>query len=253
MNLIGFATLLRKELLRFLKVTVQTILTPVVTALLYLLIFRHLLEGEVEVYGGLSYGAFLVPGLVMMSMIQNAFANASSSMIQSKMTGNLVFVLLAPISPGEFFGAFVAAAVARGAMVGAGVLVVSALLTGVSVSHPGWVLVYGALGCSVLGALGLIAGIWAEKFEQLAAFQNFIIIPLSFLSGVFYSIHTLPPPWDSVSQLNPFFYILDGFRFGFVGASDVSPWRSLIISGGFAAAVSATALILLSRGYKLRR
>jgi ABC-2 type transport system permease protein len=253
MNTYGFYTLLRKEVWRFGKVIVQTVLTPVVTALLYLLIFRHLLEGRLEIYPGLSYGAFLVPGLVMMSMIQNAFANTSSSVIQSKMTGNLVFVLLAPLSATELFGAFVLAAVLRGVLVGIGVVAVAAPLAGVAIVHPVWMVTFGLIGCCVLGALGLIVGVWAEKFEQLAAFQNFIILPLSFLSGVFYSIQTLPAPWDAVSRLNPFFYIIDGFRFGFAGTSDASPGLSLVVSAGFMVLVVAGGLFLLSRGYKLRR
>lgn len=253
MNWRGLYTLWRKEMLRFLKVTVQTLLTPIVMALLYLLIFTHVLEEHVEIYEGTSYGAFLIPGLIMMSVIQNAFANSSSSLIQSKMQGNLVFVLLAPISPLEFYLAFVAAAVFRGMMVGAGVYVVSLWFVDLPLSSPWMVLVFAVLGSAVLGALGMIAGVASDKFEQLAAFQNFVIMPLSFLSGVFYSIHSLPQLWEGVSRLNPFFYMIDGFRYGFLGVSDVSPWFSLAVGLAFVLAVSTVSLVMLNRGFKIRQ
>ncbi len=249
----GLLTLFKKEVFRFLKVTVQTLMTPVVTALLYLLIFTHVLAQHVEVYPGVSYTVFLVPGLVMMTIIQNAFANSSSSLIQSKMTGNLVFLLLAPLSGTEFYLAFVAAAVVRGLMVGTGVYLVATLLVDVPVHNPGMLLAFAILGSALLGALGIIAGIWADKFEQLAAFQNFVILPLSFLSGVFYSIHALPDFWQEISRFNPFFYMIDGFRHGFLGVSDVAPWVSLGVTTGFLAAVSSACLIMLRRGYKIRR
>lgn len=253
MNWVGCYTLWRKEVWRFLKVTVQTLLTPVVTALLYLLIFTHLLEERLEVYPGVAYGAFLIPGLIMMTMIQNAFANSSSSLIQSKMVGNLVFLLLAPISALEFYLAFVAAAVLRGLMVGLGVYLVSLVFVDLPLAEPALVLAFAVLGSALLGALGLIAGVWAEKFEHLAAFQNFVILPLSFLSGVFYSIHSLPGIWQDISRFNPFFYMIDGFRYGFLGVSDLAPAVSLAVSAGFLALVSIICLILLARGYKLRR
>lgn len=253
MNWRGCYTLWRKEVWRFLKVTVQTLLTPVVTALLYLLIFTHLLEERLEVYPGVAYGAFLIPGLIMMTMIQNAFANSSSSLIQSKMVGNLVFLLLAPISALEFYLAFVAAAVLRGLMVGLGVYLVSLVFVDLPLAEPALVLAFAVLGSALLGALGLIAGVWAEKFEHLAAFQNFVILPLSFLSGVFYSIHSLPGIWQDISRFNPFFYMIDGFRYGFLGVSDLAPAVSLAVSAGFLALVSIICLILLARGYKLRR
>ena len=253
MNWRGLYTLWRKEVWRFLKVTVQTVLTPVVTALLYLLIFNHVLEDRVEIYAGVPYSAFLIPGLIMMAVIQNAFANSSSSLIQSKMAGNLVFLLLSPISPLEFYLAFVLAAVLRGLLVGLGVYLVSLWFVDLPLLHPGLVLAFAVLGSAVLGALGLLAGIWAEKFEQLAAFQNFVILPLSFLSGVFYSLHSLPGIWQDISRFNPFFYMIDGFRHGFLGVSDLAPATSLAVGGAFLALVSALCLILLARGYKLRQ
>jgi ABC-2 type transport system permease protein len=248
----GFSTLFYKELLRFYKVSFQTILAPVLTALLYLLIFSHVLDAHVEVYPGVRYAAFLVPGLAMMSLLQNAFANSSSSLIQSKVTGNIVFVLLPPLSHLEFFAAYVLAAAVRGLVVGAGVFLVTVIFIPVPVHNLLWVLAFALFGAAILGAMGIIAGIWADKFDQLAAFQNFVIVPATFLSGVFYSIHSLPPFWQQVSHLNPFFYMIDGFRHGFFGASDVSPWLSLAIVAGFLFALSFATLALLKRGYKLR-
>ena len=247
----GFPTLLFKEVKRFYKVAFQTVAAPVLTAVLYLMIFGHVLEGR-EVYGRLSYTAFLIPGLVMMSVLQNAFANTSSSLIQSKVTGNLVFVLLAPLSHFEFYSAYILAAVFRGIVVGLGVLLITIWFATPSLEYPLWILVFAFLGAAILGSLGLIAGIWADKYDQLAAFQNFIIMPATMLSGVFYSIHSLPPAWQVVSHLNPFFYMIDGFRYGFFGVSDNSPWSSLVIVFCFFVVVSVIALRLLQKGYKLR-
>jgi ABC-2 type transport system permease protein len=248
----GFSTLFRKEITRFWKVSFQTVLAPVLTALLYLLIFSHVLEEHVQVYPGVRYTAFLVPGLAMMSLLQNSFANSSSSLIQSKITGNIIFVLLPPLSHFEFFAAYVLASVVRGVMVGFGVFAITALFVPVPVQNVLWVLSFALLGSALLGTLGIIAGIWAEKFDQLAAFQNFIIVPLTFLSGVFYSMHSLPPFWQEVSRFNPFFYMIDGFRYGFFGVSDVSPRLSFVIVGGCLLALSFATLSLLKRGYKLR-
>ncbi|MYM41502.1 ABC transporter permease [Duganella qianjiadongensis] len=249
---IGFRTLVYKETLRFWKVATQTIAAPILTAMLYLLIFGHVLEGRVTVYSDVSYTAFLIPGLVMMSVLQNAFANASSSLIQSKITGNLVFVLLTPLSHWEIFSAYVIAAMVRGIVVGAGVFVVTAWFAHLSFTAPLWIAVFALLGAAILGTMGLIAGIWAEKFDQLAAFQNFLIMPLTFLSGVFYSIHSLPPFWLTVSHLNPFFYMIDGFRYGFFGQSDVNPLISVSIVAAFLVALALLAIRLLQSGYRLR-
>ena len=248
----GWQTLLYKEVLRFWRVAFQTIAGPVLTAMLYLLIFGHALESHVKVYGQVSYTAFLVPGLAMMSLLQNAFANSSSSLIMSKVMGNLVFLMLTPLSYMNWFVAYVGAAVIRGLVVGMGVFAVSALFTDISFVAPLWILAFGVLGAALMGTLGLIAGLWAEKFDQLAAFQNFVVMPMTFLSGVFYSIHSLPPVWQTVSHLNPFFYMIDGFRYGFFGVSDVSPWLSLAVVGGALAAISAVAVALLRSGYKIR-
>lgn len=248
----GFRTLFYKEILRFWKVSFQTVLAPVVTALLYLTIFGHALSGHVEVYPGVSYMGFLVPGLVMMSVLQNAFANSSSSLIQSKITGNLVFMLLPPLSYQDIYGAYVLASVVRGLVVGAGVFVVTVWFVPMNFAAPAYIVAFALLGAAILGTLGLIAGIWAEKFDQLAAFQNFLIMPLTFLSGVFYSTHSLPPVWREISRLNPFFYMIDGFRYGFFGMSDINPLASLAIVTGFFVLLALFAMRLLATGYKLR-
>ncbi|HVK95817.1 MAG TPA: ABC transporter permease [Noviherbaspirillum sp.] len=250
--MIGFTTLFHKEVLRFWKVATQTITAPILTAMLYLLIFGHVLEAHVQVYPDVRYTAFLIPGLVMMSVLQNAFANSSSSLIQSKITGNLVFVLLPPLSHWELFGAYVLASVVRGLMVGAGVFLVTAWFAELSFAAPWWIAIFALLGAAILGTMGLIAGIWAEKFDQLAAFQNFLIMPATFLSGVFYSIHSLPPFWQTVSHFNPFFYMIDGFRYGFFGQSDVSPATSFTIVAAFFMVLASLAIRLLKTGYKLR-
>jgi ABC-2 type transport system permease protein len=250
--MIGFQTLFYKEVLRFWKVATQTLTAPIVTAMLYLLIFGHVLEAHVQVFPGVSYTGFLIPGLVMMSVLQNAFSNSSSSLIQSKITGNLVFVLLPPLSHWELFGAYVLAAMVRGLTVGAGVFIVTIWFANLTFVAPLWILLFALLGAAILGTMGLIAGIWAEKFDQLAAFQNFLIMPATFLAGVFYSIHSLPPFWQAVSHANPFFYMIDGFRYGFFGRSDVAPEISFGIVAVFFAALAFTAIRLLKNGYKLR-
>lgn len=248
----GFRTLFYKEVLRFWKVATQTISAPILTAMLYLLIFGHVLEDHVQVYPDVQYTAFLIPGLVMMSVLQNSFANSSSSLIQSKITGNLVFVLLPPLSHWEMFGAYVLASVVRGLAVGTGVFIITAWFAHLSFIAPWWIAIFALLGAAILGTMGLIAGIWAEKFDQLAAFQNFLIMPATFLSGVFYSIHSLPPFWQSVSHFNPFFYMIDGFRYGFFGQSDVNPLISFSIVAVFFILLAGFAIHLLKSGYKLR-
>ncbi len=248
----GFQTLFCKEWLRFWKVRVQTVLAPVLTALLYLLVFGHALSGRVEVFPGVEYTTFLIPGLAMMSVLQNSFANGSSSLMQSKMTGNIVFVLLPPLSHREFFAAYLLAAVGRGVVVGSGVLLATLWFVDLPLAQPLWIVLFGIVSSAVMGALGIVAGIQSDKIDQLAAFTNFIILPLTFLSGVFYSIHSLPPFWQTVSHFNPVFYMIDGFRYGFFGFADTSPWLSLAIVGGSFVALSWLTLTLLRSGYKLR-
>ena len=248
----GWQTLFYKEILRFWKVGFQTVAAPVMTAILYLLIFGHVLEDHVQVFDQVSYTAFLLPGLIMMSVLQNAFANSSSSLIQSKVMGNLVFILLTPLSHRAWFVAYVGSSIVRGMVVGLGVLLVTGWFTDLTFEYPLWIMSFAFLGAGLLGSLGVIAGLWAEKFDQMAAFQNFIIMPATFLSGVFYSIHSLPPFWQAISHLNPFFYMIDGFRYGFFGQADVSPWLSLSIVSLAFLVVGGIALHLLKTGYKIR-
>lgn len=250
--MIGLWTLFYKELLRFWKVSLQTILSPVASTLLYLLVFSHVLEAHVEVYPGVGYTAFMIPGLMMMAMLQNAFANSASSLIQAKMGGSIVFILLPPLAYWQFFAAYVAAAVVRGVVVGLGVGLAGWWFAPAALAQPLWILAFALAGCAGLGALGIVASLWAENYDHMAAVQNFVIMPLTFLSGVFYSIHTLPPFWQGLSRFNPFFYMVDGFRYGFFGVSDVSPWFSLSIVSGAFLALSLSALWLLRSGYKLR-
>ena len=245
-------TLFKKELLRFWRVSFQTVAAPVMTALLYLLIFSHVLGGRVEVYPGVPYTVFLIPGLIMMSVLQNAFANSSSSLIQSKVMGSIIFVLLTPLSYLEFFLAFLAASIIRGLVVGFSIYLVAICFIDLPLVHPWFILTFALFGSGMLGAFGIIAGLWAEKFDQMAAFQNFVIMPLSFLSGVFYSIHSLPPFWQQVSHLNPFFYMIDGFRYGFFGQGDISAWFSLSVVVGSFIALSLVTIGMLKAGYKLR-
>ena len=248
----GTSTLLYKEVLRFWKVSFQTVAAPVLTAILYLLIFGHVLEDHVKVFGSVAYTSFLMPGLVMMSVLQNAFANSSSSLIQSKITGNLVFLLVAPLSHWAWFLAYVGAAIVRGVVVGTGVMLATIWFAPLHLAQPLWILVFGLAGAAMMGALGLIAGLWAEKFDQIAAFQNFIIMPMTFLSGVFYSVGSLPPFWKGVSHLNPFFYMIDGFRYGFFGVSDVAPTTSLLVVFTSLLLVCGLCVHLLKIGYKIR-
>ena len=248
----GWLTLFYKEVLRFWKVAFQTVAAPVLTALMYLLIFGHVLQDRVQVYPGVGYTDFLIPGLVMMSVLQNAFANSSSSLIQSKMMGNLVFVLLTPLSPWNWFCAYMLSSMVRGLAVGLGVLLVTVWFSSLPWAAPLWIAAFAVLGAGLLSAMGIIAGLWSEKFDQMAAFQNFVIMPMTFLSGVFYSIHSLPDFWQTASHFNPFFYMIDGFRHGFLGHSDVSPWISLALVGSACLVMSAVALHLLRIGFKIR-
>lgn len=249
----GFAGLFEKEVLRFWRVIYQTVGAPVVGTFLYILIFSHVLGEHVQVYENISYVAFLTPGLVMMSVLQNAFANTSSSLIQSKVTGNLTLILLPPISALTFFLAYTSAAVVRGAAVGIGVFCSAFIFApGLTLHSPLWALAFLLCAGFMTASLGIIAGLWAEKFDQIALFTNFIIMPLTFLSGIFYSVHSLPSFWRLLSYFNPFFYMIDGFRYGFFSEGDINPILSLLAAFGMTVAVSLLAIVLLRRGYKIR-
>jgi ABC-2 type transport system permease protein len=248
----GTWTLLKKELLRFWRVVFQTVAAPVITGILYLLIFSHVLDSRTEVYEGVPYSAFLIPGLIMMSLLQNAFANSSSSLVQSKVMGNIVFILLTPLTYIQFFIAFLIASIVRGLFVGLAIYLLAIIYIDLPLMHPWFIVSFSILGGALLGTFGILAGIWADRFDQMAAFQNFVIMPLSFLSGVFYSIHSLPPVWQSISKFNPFFYMIDGFRYGFFGQSDISPYISMAIVLTFFIMLASLSIRLLKTGYKLR-
>ncbi len=251
-NTLGFRTLLKKEVMRFWSVLAQTVTAPVITAVLYLLVFAQAMGSRASAYEGVSYTQFLLPGLIMMAVLQNAFANTSSSLIQSKMMGNIVFLLMSPLGAFEWFGAYVLAALLRVTLVAVTMLLVTAPFVHLPFEAPLVMVAHFLLAGGSLAVLGLIAAIVAQKFDHIATFTNFFITPLSFLSGVFYSVHSLPPLWYTVSHLNPFFYMIDGFRYGFFGHADVSPVLSLAWSGGFFVVTSAVCLFLLGRGYRLR-
>jgi ABC-2 type transport system permease protein len=248
----GTWTLLKKELLRFWRVVFQTVAAPVITGILYLLIFSHVLDSRTEVYEGVPYSAFLIPGLIMMSLLQNAFANSSSSLVQSKVMGNIVFILLTPLTYIQFFISFLIASIVRGLFVGLAIYLLAIIYIDLPLMHPWFIVSFSILGGALLGTFGILAGIWADRFDQMAAFQNFVIMPLSFLSGVFYSIHSLPPVWQSISKFNPFFYMIDGFRYGFFGQSDISPYISMTIVLTFFIILASLSIHLLKTGYKLR-
>jgi len=250
--LAGARTLYYKEVLRFWKVSFQTVGAPVLTAVLYLLIFGHVLEDHVKVYDQVGYTSFLIPGLVMMSVLQNSFANSSSSLIQSKITGNLVFLLVAPLSHWAWFVAYVGASVTRGLVVGTGVLAVTVWFAPPGMAQPLWALVFAVLGAALMGSLGLIAGLWAEKFDHMAVVTNFIIMPMTFLSGTFYLVDRLPEPFRSASHFNPFFYLIDGFRYGFIGHAEGSLLAGAGMTAGLVIAFAFICLWMFETGYKLK-
>ncbi|HEY0917471.1 MAG TPA: ABC transporter permease [Solimonas sp.] len=250
---IGFQTLLKKEVMRFWSVLGQTVTAPVITALLYLLVFAQAMQGRASVDPGVSYTEFLLPGLIMMTVIQNAFANTSSSLIQSKVMGNLVFLQMAPLGPWEWFGAYVTAALVRTTLVASAMLLVTIPFVQLPIREPVALLAMFLVSSASLAVLGLIAGIVSQKFDHIAAFTNFFITPLSFLSGVFYSVHALPAFWYQASHLNPFFYMIDGFRYGFFGQADVPLLQSLLWSLGFLLVASTVCMWMLKTGYKLKK
>jgi ABC-2 type transport system permease protein len=255
MNSIGFKTLLVKETRRFLKVPGQTIAQPVITTALYFLVFGFALGGmvrEVPSFGGVTYVRFIVPGLVMLSLIQNAFLNTASSMFIAKMQGTIVDLLVAPLSPLELLGAFTLAAVVRGVLVAGIVWIVAAIFTGFSVAHPGWVLAFALLVAAEFALFGLVIAIWSDKFEQLNLIPTFVITPLTFLGGVFYSAKMLPQPWQAITKLNPILYMVEGLRYGVLGQSSASPWLGLILTLLLTILSAGVVWAMLSRGYKLR-
>jgi ABC-2 type transport system permease protein len=249
----GAWALLAKEIRRFTKVSVQTILAPVVSSMLFLVIFAFLLEGRLEPFPGVSYSQFLVPGLVMMTLQQNAFANSSSSLTQSKITGNLVFLMLSPMKPWEWLVGYLGGALARGLACGGVVWLVSLPFVSLPMHSLLLTLAFAILASLIMGCLGLIAALWAEKWDHVSAFQNFLINPMTFMAGVFYSVHNLPPSFQAISHLNPFFYLIDGFRFGVFGVGDVSPWMSLGVCSLAALGLVALSHRLVAIGWCIRQ
>jgi ABC-2 type transport system permease protein len=222
-NPYGCRTLFVREIRRFMRVNMQTVVAPALTALLYLVVFRYAM-GDRHVPGlDVDYFTFLIPGLVMMSMLQNAFANTSSSVITSKVMNVHIYLLMAPLSAIEVVGAFLAAAVIRAVVVAIVFLAVLMPFADIPVTHVWMILLYGICGSAIMGGLGLVGGMWSRKFDDMALVNNFVILPLTFLSGVFYSVEQLPPFWQQVNHFNPFFYIIDGFRHGFIGVGDTDP------------------------------
>jgi ABC-2 type transport system permease protein len=251
-NWLGFWTLYAREVRRFFKVSAQAIVAPVVTTLLFLAVFLLALGGAGRSAGGIPFGEFLAPGLVMMSIMQNAFANTSSSLIISKIQGNIVDVLMPPLSGGELTLAFALGGVTRGLIVGIAVTLAIWCFVPIRIHDPVAIVFYAAAASLLLSLLGVLGGVWAEKFDHMAALTNFIITPLSFLSGTFYSVERLPENWRFIAHLNPFFYMIDGFRYGFIGRAD----GSLATGAAVLVAVNAALLMLcfrlIARGYKLK-
>jgi ABC-2 type transport system permease protein len=252
MNAIGFKMLLVKETRRFLKVPGQTIAQPVITTALYFLVFGFALGGRVRELDGVSYVRFIVPGLVMLALIQNAFLNTASSLFIAKIQGTIVDLLVAPLSPFELLSAFTLAATVRGLLVGGIVWVVAGVFTGFSVVHVGWALLFSVLVAVVFSLLGMIVSIWSDKFEQLNLIPTFVITPLTFLGGVFYSARMLPEPWSSITKANPILYMVEGLRYGILGQAHASPWVGLALTGGLTLVSGAVAWWMLVTGYKLR-
>lgn len=252
MNPIGFRTLLAKETRRFLKVPGQTLAQPVVTTTLYFLVFGYALGGRVREVDGVSYVRFIVPGLVLLTLSQNAFLNTSSSMFIAKMQGTIVDLLIAPLGVLDLLAAFLTAAIVRGFMTGTLVWLISGLFCGFGVAHPLWVLAYALLIAIAFAGIGLAVAIWSDKFEQLNVVPTFVLTPLTFLGGVFYSARMLPHPWDTVTRMNPILYMVEGLRFGFLGASASSPLTGLAITAAVAALATILTVWMLATGYKLR-
>ena len=251
-NWLGLWTLTAKETSRFLKVYAQTIVAPVVTTLLYYIVFALAFGGLRRTIGAMPYLTFLAPGLVMMSMAQNAFANTSSSLVISKVQGNIVDVLMPPLSALELTVGYTAGGVARGLAVGVVSIVLLMIFTHIPAAHPFYIAYHALAGSMMLALLGIIGGIWAEKFDHLAAVQNFIIMPATFLSGTFYSANQLPGAWKLLCHLNPFFYMIDGFRYGFIGTADGNTGIGLLVMAVTDLLLLLLAYKMIAAGYKLK-
>ena len=251
-NWLGAQTLAEREIQRFLNIWTQTLLAPMMTAGLFIAVFSLALADRRGDVMGVSFLQFIVPGILIMTVIQNAFANTSSSIVVSKVQGNIVDTLMPPLSAGEILFGYVAGGLVRGMMVAVTVAIVFFPLLGVGLAHPLWALAFTVLGSVMLGLLGLLAGIYSEKFDQMAAITNFVVTPLAFLSGTFYSIEALPGWMQAVSHANPMFYVIDGFRFGTLGVSDSSPWLGLAVVQGACIALWAVSWRMIDQGTRLK-
>lgn len=251
-NAVGLRTLFYKEVKRFSKVWQQTVMSPLITTALYFLVFGVALQERIGEVEGVPYIEFVIPGLIMLAMITNAFLNSASSLFQSKINGTIVDILVSPLGTVELITAYVAAAALRALIVGSLVYAVAAAFTGPSLANPFWVAYFALLVSVSFALLGLVAAVWAEKFDHLSLFPNFILTPLTFLGGVFYSIDMLPAPWDLLSKVNPILYVVNGLRYGLLGTSDVSVAVAAAAALGLTVALFFTAYALISAGYKLR-
>ena len=252
-NWVGIYTLAQKEIGRFLSVYLQTVIAPVMTTFLFYVIFTLAFDGlSGRGIEGVPYMQFLVPGLIMMAMAQNAFANTSSSIVIGKVQGNIVDVLMPPLSPWEILTGYIAGGVVRGLIVGAVSICVLLPFIGLSIFNVGILLVFGLLGTMMLALLGIVGGIWSEKFDHIAMVTNFVVTPMTFLSGTFYSIDRLSPAWQKMAHANPFFYMIDGFRSGFIGAADMSLTLGVAVLIGVNAVLWFTALTMLRKGYRIK-
>jgi len=251
-NWLGTWTLSKREVMRFLNVWSQTVMAPLINAGLFLLIFTVAVGAGRGDVMGVPYMTFLAPGIMTMTVIQNAFANTSSSLTSAKVQGNIVDTLMPPLSPAELVAGYIAGAVARGLLVAVVIAAGVWLFLGVGLAHPLWALVFVVAGSVLMGALGLVAAIFANKWDQLSAITNFIVTPLSFLSGTFYSIEALPPALRFLGHANPFFYVIDGVRFGMIGVSDASPVLGIAVSCTVSAVVLVICWNWFRIGYRLK-
>lgn len=252
MNRIALRTLFLKEIRRFSKVWMQTVLSPLVTTSLYFLVFGVALGSRLREISGVPYIQFVVPGLVMMTMVRDSFLNTSSSLFQSKINGTILDLLVAPIGASEILISYVVAAMCRAVITGALVLVVALFFTWFTIYDLRWTLFFTLFVPATFALLGIVSALWAEKFDHLAIFPNFVLLPLAFLGGVFYSIDMLPEPWNSISRANPLLYMVNGLRYGFLGVADVSPVTSAVVVLFSFVVLLVGAGVLLQRGYKLR-
>jgi len=251
-NMVGLFTLIKREVDRFTNVYLQTIIAPVITTLLFYTVFALAFGGVARQVGGVPFLQFLAPGLIMMTMVQNSFANTSSSIMISKIQGNIIDILMPPLSDMEIYIGFIVGAVVRGLVVGAVTGVVVSFFVPITVTSWFFVVSYAVLGTMMLGSLGLAAGIWSEKFDHIAAVTNFIVTPLTFLSGTFYSIDSLPEMWRGLASYNPFFYMIDGFRAGFIGQSDGDPVLGIYVLVFINVVLGISIYLMLRAGYKIK-